>query len=75
MQLEHHSHIVKSGVEATRILKETTKPMGPFGTMPQEPWHPGKGGKPDCIIQLNCGEAHTHASYKTTEHGRISTTK
>ena len=33
--------------------------------MPHEPWHPGKGAKPDRIIQLNCGEMHTHASYKT----------
>ena len=34
--------------------------------MPQEPWHPGKDAKPDRIIQLNCGEVCTHASYKTT---------
>ena len=33
--------------------------------MPLEPWHPGKGAKLDCIIQLNCGEMRTHASYKT----------
>ena len=57
MQLEHSSHIVKVGVEATcshlnpwYILKEMTKPAGPFGTMPQEPWQPGKGAKPDHII-------------------------
>ena len=35
-------------------------------TMPLEPWHPGKGAKSDHLIQLNCGEVHTHASYKTT---------
>ena len=34
--------------------------------MPQEPWHPGKDAKSDRIIQLNCREVHTHASYKTT---------
>ena len=34
--------------------------------MPQEPWHPEKGAKPDCIIQLDCGEVGTHASCKTT---------
>ena len=34
--------------------------------MPQEPWHPGKGAKLDRVIQLNYGEVHTHASYKTT---------
>ena len=26
----------------------------------------GKGAKPDHIIQLNCGEVHTHAKYETT---------
>ena len=41
-------------------MKETTETASPFGTMPQELW-------PDCIIQLNCGEVHTHASYKTTK--------
>ena len=34
--------------------------------MSQEPWHPGKDAKPDRVIQLNCGEVRTHASYKTT---------
>ena len=34
--------------------------------MPQKPWHPGKDAKPDRVIQLNCGEVRTHASYKTT---------
>ena len=72
-QLEHSNHIVKVGVEATcwhfkpwRILKETTEPAGPFGTMPQEPWHPGKGAKLDRVIQLNCGKVRSHATYKTT---------
>ena len=72
-QLEHSSHTVKVGVEATCwhfnpwcILKATTEPAGPFGTMPQEPWHPEKGAKLDCIIQLNYREVPTHASYKTT---------
>ena len=50
-----------------RILKQITDPVGPFGTMPQKPWHPGKGTKPDYVIQLNCGEMHTYASYKTTK--------
>ena len=48
------------------MLKEMTEPAGPFGTMLQEPWHPGKGAKPDRVIQLNCREVRTHASYKTT---------
>ena len=34
--------------------------------MPQEPWHPGKGAKPDHVIQLNCREVCAHASYKAT---------
>ena len=33
--------------------------------MPLE--HPGKGVKLGCVIQLNCGEVPTHASYKTTQ--------
>ena len=73
VHLRHCSHIVKVGVEATyynfnpwRILKETTEPMGPFKTMPHEPWHRGKSAKPDRVIQLNCEEVRTRASYKTT---------
>ena len=73
VQLEHSSHIVNVAVEATcyhfkpwRILKETIKPAGPFRTMPQEPWHPGKDAKPDRVIQLNSGKVLTHASYKAT---------
>ena len=57
VQLEHSSHIVKIGVEATcqhfnpsRIVKGTTELAGTLWTMPQEPWHPGKGAKPDRII-------------------------
>ena len=34
--------------------------------MPQEPLHRGEGAKIGRIIQLNCGEVCTHASYKTT---------
>ena len=56
MQLKHSSLIVKVSVEATslyfnpwHILKETTKLVGPFESMPKEPWHPGKGAKPDCV--------------------------
>ena len=49
----------------TYILKETTELVGPFGAMAQEPLHPGKGAKLDHIIQLNCGQVRTHASYKT----------
>ena len=38
--------------------------MSPFGTMAQTLWYPGKGAKRDRVIQLNCGEVRTHASYK-----------
>ena len=72
-QLEHSNDIVKVGVKATckhfkpwHILKETIKPADPFETIPQEPRHPGKGAKLDCVIQLNCREVHIDASYKTT---------
>ena len=34
--------------------------------MLQEPCHSEKGTKQDGVIQLNCGEVHTYASYKTT---------
>ena len=47
-------------------MKETAKTVGQFGTMPQEPCHPGKGAKLESVIQLSCGEVRTHASYKTT---------
>ena len=48
------------------ILKETTELVTPFGTMSQEPWHPGNGAKLDCIIQLNYREVYTHASCITS---------
>ena len=35
--------------------------------MPQEPWHPTKGAKPDRVILLNCGKVRTHASWKTAK--------
>ena len=64
---------VKVGVEATCshfnpccILREMTKLAGPFGTVPRKPWHRGNNAKTDHIIQLNCGEVCTHASYNTT---------
>ena len=73
VQLEHNSHIVNVGVDATcehfksrHILKETTEPAGPFGTIPQEPCHPGKDAKLDLVIQLNFPEVRTYASYKAT---------
>ena len=71
VQLEYSSHIVKVGVEAIHlhynhwcILKETTKPVGPFATMSQEPWHCGKGAKLDHVIKPICRKVRTHTSYK-----------
>ena len=34
------------------------QPADLFGTIPQEPWNPGKRAKPDQVIQLNCREVH-----------------
>ena len=72
-KLEHNSQIVKVHVKATclhfnpwRTLKETTEPVGPFGTMSQESWYFGKGAKQDHVTQLNCGETCTHGSYRTS---------
>ena len=39
---------------------------GPIWNYAEKPWHPGKGAKPDHVIQLNCREVRTHASYETT---------
>ena len=83
VQLEHSSHIVKVGVEATclhfnpwRKLKELNKPMGPFGTMQQEPWYPGIGTKPDCTTQHSTmGKCAPMQVIKQPVHARISITK
>ena len=50
----------------SNILEEMKDSGKPFGTMPQEPWNPGKGNKPDCIIQHNYEEVRTHENCKTT---------
>ena len=34
--------------------------------MPQEPWQPEKGAKPDRVIQVDCEEVQTNANYNTT---------
>ena len=51
-------------LQARTYIEETTEPAGSFKIVPQEPRHPGKDAKPDCVIQLDCGEVRTHASYK-----------
>ena len=66
VQLEHSSHIVK-----VYMLHANTSIPGiywrerPKRQAHLELWHPGKGGKPVRVIQLNCGEVRTHVSYKT----------
>ena len=72
-QLEHNSHIVNVGVEATcshfklwRILKEMTEVADLFGSMLQELGHSGKDAKLNHVIQLNCEEVHTHANHEAT---------
>ena len=56
-------------------IKETTQLAGPFGTMPREHRHPGKGAKLDCAIQLNYGKCTPMQVIKQSEHGRTSTAK
>ena len=41
-----------------------TVPVGPFGTMPQEPWHPGKAAKSDQVMQLNCVKVITQPEHE-----------
>ena len=59
------------------MLKETTEPSGPFGTMPQEPLHP------DILEWLlnrmafsnsTTGKCAPMQVIKQPEHGRTSTT-
>ena len=45
---------------------EGNNQTGSFRTIPEVPWHPENGAKLDHVIQLNCGEVCTHASYKAT---------
>ena len=72
VQLEHSSQIVKvvSRLHANTSIpdiywREQLNGRAHLELLPQEPWYPGKGAKTDRIIQLNCGELCTHASYKT----------
>ena len=53
-------------LQALTYIAGMTKQADPLGTMPQELWSPTKDSKPDHVIQLNCGEVCTNASYKTT---------
>ena len=53
------------------ILNEMIKLSGPFGSIPHEPWHPGKGNKLDDVIHLNWGKVYTHASCKRTRTWKI----
>ena len=81
-QLEHSSHIVKVGVEATclhfspwSILRETTEPAGPFGTMPQEPWILERVPNRITLSNSTAGKCAPMQVIKQPEHGRTSTTE
>ena len=56
-------------------MKETTEPADPFVTMPHEPWLPGKGAKPDRVIDSTAGKCAPMQVVKQPEHGTTSTTK
>ena len=82
VRLEHSSHIIKVGVEAIclhfnlwPILKETTKPVGPSGTMPQEPRHPGKILNRIGLSSSTVGKCAPMQVIKQPEHERTSTTE
>ena len=64
MWIEVHIYSVK--LVTLQSLMYIAGNVNPFGTMPQEFWHPGKCAKPDYVIYLNCGEVCTHTSCKTT---------
>ena len=61
-------------LQVLKYIKGYNRLAGPFGTMPQEPWHPGKGAKPDHVIQLIAGNCAPMQVIKQPEHGRTSTT-
>ena len=71
VQSEHSSHIVKVSVEATYMLtlqaliyiEGNTQTSGPIRNYATRKGKGGKGAKPYRIIQLNCWEVGTHASY------------
>ena len=52
-------------IQALKYIEGNDRTGGPIWNY-VEPWHLGKGAKPDSIIQLNCREVRTHASYKAT---------
>ena len=77
-QLEHSSHIVKAGVKATclhfnpwRILKEMTELAGPFGAMPQEPWHHGKSANQIVLSNSTEGKCAPMPVIKQPEMGEL----
>ena len=53
-------------LQALTYIEGINQTSGPIWNYAKEPWHPGKGVKPDRFILPNCGVVCTHASYKTT---------
>ena len=39
------------------------------GASVRDPYHPGKGAKPDCVIQLTMGKCGPMQAAKQPEHG------
>ena len=62
-------------LQALVDIEGDDRTAGLFGTMPLEPWHPGKDAKPDRIVQLNCGGGAPMQVVKKLEHERTSTTE
>ena len=53
-------------LQALMYIEGNDQTGRPIWNYLQETRHPGKDAKLDRVIQLNCGEVHTHASYKAT---------
>ena len=53
-------------VQIRTYIKGTDQTRGPIWNYATWIWHPGKGTKPDRVIELNSQEMSTHASCKTT---------
>ena len=56
-------------------MKETAKPVGQMGTMPQEHWHPGKGAKRITLSNSTAGKCTPMQIIKQPEPERTSRTE
>ena len=53
------------------ILNEMIELFGPFGSIPHESWHPGKGNKLNHVIHLSWRKVCNHTSCKRTRTWKI----